>query len=169
MSTPPAGSSSAWSWWKSTDRGYAIPRASSSANCLQFLRSAWVLLPLGHHCTLPRPISSRPNSSFPLRTSMSSVLFAFQLGQIDRIRQERRNLGYVDLALSGHVRRSLALLALRSGRRLHFDLLRIAQREIRIREAHVGNGFQLHAAGRLPVLEAHRLHRESLDAGFDHR
>jgi len=75
MFTPHVDSSSVWTWSKSYN--YTIPRASSSANCRQFFRSACVLLPLGHHCTLPRPISSRPKSSFPLRTSISSVLLLF--------------------------------------------------------------------------------------------
>src|SRR5690348_8434531 len=42
---------------------------SMSANCFQLLRAALTRFPLGHHCTLPRPMMRVPNSASPLRIS----------------------------------------------------------------------------------------------------
>src|SRR5690348_12146889 len=43
---------------------------SMSANCFQLLRAALTRFPLGHHCTLPRPMMSVPSSASPLRISI---------------------------------------------------------------------------------------------------
>ena len=84
------------------------PRASISANCRQFLRSAWVLLPLGHHCTLPRPIRSLPSSSSPLRTSMSRVLLLLSLVRSTEYGRNAVTLVTWTLRFRGMVRRPSA-------------------------------------------------------------
>jgi hypothetical protein len=54
-------------------------RLSISAKSCQLFQSMLILLPRGHHCTLPRPILSVPKSSSPARTCTSSVFPLFNL------------------------------------------------------------------------------------------
>ncbi len=79
--------------------------SSIAAKLFHVFLSAWTLFPRGHHCALPRPRTSVPTNSSPVRISMViefrllSLVSSTELGRfaITRVRFTRRRLGHAGI------------------------------------------------------------------------